>query len=334
MENNDNIELTSAEISSLWTAYQVETASRCGIKYFLVHVEDEQIYAILESALEITLQFIDKLTSIFNQENHTVPQGFSEQDVNLSAPRLFSDKLYLEYILNITDLSLVAYTTSLVSAERADIVDFYSECLTKVQGLHKDAKELSKEKGIYIRSPHIPKIRTIDFVKKQSFLAGWFAERRPLLGVEITNLVFNAKRNALGQAVITGFSQVAQSKEVRRYFEKGRDISKKHLEVFTSILHDSYLSDGALLMTPEVTDSITPPFSDKLMIDLITSLIASGLGQYGASMAASPRRDLGTHYTRLTAEIAAYAEDGANIMIDNAWMEQPPMAADRKDLAK
>ncbi|WP_419158854.1 DUF3231 family protein [Rossellomorea sp. BNER] len=29
-----------------------------------------------------------------------------------------------------------------------------------------------------------------------------------------------------------------------------------------------------------------------------------------------------------------YSEDGANIMIDNGWMEQPPLAADRDELAK
>jgi len=34
------------------------------------------------------------------------------------------------------------------------------------------------------------------------------------------------------------------------------------------------------------------------------------------------------------AEIGAYAEDGANIMIDNGWLEQPPGAADRDLLAK
>lgn len=70
------------------------------------------------------------------------------------------------------------------------------------------------------------------------------------------------------------------------------------------------------------------------MMELVSVLIASGIGQYGVSMAASPRRDLGTHYSRLTTEIAAYAEDGANIVIENGWMEQPPMAADRKELAK
>jgi hypothetical protein len=56
------------------------------------------------------------------------------------------------------------------------------------------------------------------------------------------------------------------------------------------------------------------------------------LGYYGASMGASQRRDLGSHYTRLTAEIMQYAEDGANILIDNAWLEQPPTSADRDAL--
>jgi hypothetical protein len=43
---------------------------------------------------------------------------------------------------------------------------------------------------------------------------------------------------------------------------------------------------------------------------------------------------LAADYIRLTAEIAAFAEDGLNIMIDNGWLEQPPQATDRDKLAK
>src|SRR5699024_9578937 len=113
-----------------------------------------------------------------------------------------------------------------------------------------------------------------------------------------------------------------------------REIAGKHLEVFSSILSNNYLSEGTLNLTSEVTDSTVSPFSDKLMLYHITALIASGVGQYGASMSVSPRRDLGEKYARLSAEIALYAEDGANIMINKGWMEQPPKAADRKELAK
>jgi hypothetical protein len=32
--------------------------------------------------------------------------------------------------------------------------------------------------------------------------------------------------------------------------------------------------------------------------------------------------------------VGDYVEDGANILIDHGWMEQPPQAVDREALAK
>src|SRR5690625_6533146 len=142
---------------------------------------------------------------------------------------------------------------------------------------------------------------------KECLLAGWFGDTRPLLGSEIAQLVMHAKRNALGQAVITAFSQVAKSKEVRQFFERGREIAGKHLEVFTSKLRDEYLPSSAILLTSEVTDSTEAPFSDKLMTTLITSLISSGIGVYGSSLSMSLRRDLGADYTWLKDEIMTYS---------------------------
>ncbi|MFA1819514.1 DUF3231 family protein [Virgibacillus oceani] len=332
--NKDHIELTAGEISSLWTSYQSDTSAICGIKHFLIHVEDEQIRDILQETLTLMEEHIQAITDFFKKEGHPVPQGFTSQDVDLSAPRLFSDKLYLEYILNMTNIELVIYSNALIAAVRKDVIDYYSEVLTATKDLHMKSKKLSIEKGIYIREPHIPKPTQIDFIKKQSFLAGWFADRRPLLGAEITNLVFHARRNALGHAVMTGFSQVAKTKEVRRYFERGLNISGKHLEIFGTILSEENLANGTQLMTSDVTNSTTSPFSEKLMMTFTITLIASAIGQYGVAAAVSPRRDLGAHYSRLILEVTNYADDGANILIDHGWMEQPPMAPDRNDLAK
>ena len=41
------------------------------------------------------------------------------------------------------------------------------------------------------------------------------------------------------------------------------------------------------------------------------------------------RRDLGSVYNRLLLEIQLLAEDGANIMIENGWLESPPKASER-----
>jgi spore coat protein CotF len=331
---HNEVALTSSELANLWVSYLNDTMAICGIKYFLANIQDEQIRSVLEYALKISQRHVQKVTKIFNEEDYPIPQGFTEKDVNLDAPRLFSDRMYLFYILNMGKFGLTSYALAISFAARTDIVQFYSTCMDETQELHNRAKELTKEKGFYTRPPQIPKPEQIDFVKKQSFLAGWFGDRRPLLGIEIANLVYNAKRNALGQALITGFSQVAKSKEVRRYFERGREIAGKHFEIFTSLLQEDYSSAGVLNLTSDVTDSKIAPFSDKLMMYHIAALIASGIGQYGVAMASSPRHDLGVHYGRLTTEIGHYADDGANIMINNGWMEQPPVAADRKVLAK
>lgn len=330
----DHIPLTASEITDLWSTFQYETLAICGIEIFLTHIDDEQIRLLLEERLSSSKERKEKVIGFFKHEDYPIPQGFTEQEVNFNAPRLFSDRLYLEYILKTTKLEITQYGTALMKAIRADTIEFFSNTLIKSQQLHIKAKELAKEKGLIIRAPMIPKPKQIDFVKKESFLSGWLGEQRPLTGMEISHLVFNAKRNALGQAVITGFSQVAKSKSVRRYFEKGRDISGDHLRVFSKTLYDDYLTEAALLLTSEVTDSKKSPFSDKLMMTFITMLIGSGIGQYGTALSMSPRHDLGILYTQLIAQIAKYSNEGANILIDHGWMEQPPMAIDRKDLAK
>lgn len=57
------------------------------------------------------------------------------------------------------------------------------------------------------------------------------------------------------------------------------------------------------------------------------------LRTYGNALAFSPRHDIAANYARLAAEVGNYSEDGANILIDMGWMEQPPQAADRERLA-
>lgn len=39
-------------------------------------------------------------------------------------------------------------------------------------------------------------------------------------------------------------------------------------------------------------------------------------------------------YARLTMEIGNYSMDGAKLLIKNGWLEEPPMNADRDELAK
>lgn len=332
MVNEQNIRLTSAELSQLWASYQNDSGSICILKHFLDTVEDDEIRPVLEHALQLSQGHIQKLTAIYTKENYPLPKGFSEdQDLNLNAPRLFTDNFMLQFMKQMAQISLNAYSVSKSLAVRSDIDQFYAQCLTEANQLDTMVKNVLLSKGLYVRSPYIPYPKKVDFVKKQNFLTGWFGERRPLLSLEITNLYANFQRNAIGMATLVGFSQAAKSKKVGQFFVRGKEIASKHNEIFGSILRED---DLPVPMSSDtyVTESKVAPFSDSLMMFTVTGLIALGVGYYGTSISTSIRRDLTTHYDRIIQEILKYSEDGANILIDNGWLEEPPRASDRDEL--
>ena len=129
------------------------------------------------------------------------------------------------------------------------------------------------------------------------------------------------------------FSQVSQNKEVKQFFLKGLEIGNKHLKLFRGKLEESKLP-APMSWDAEVTTSTSHTFSDRLMMYFTSGLIAMSVGYYGTGASQSPRGDIPSMYNRLSLEIQLYAEDGANIMIKNGWLEQPPMAADRDELIR
>nr|WP_282434259.1 DUF3231 family protein [Bacillus sp. DNRA2] len=185
---------------------------------------------------------------------------------------------------------------------------------------------------MYFRPPYLPNSQRA-YVKKQGFVWDIIGEKRPLIASEIANLFSNIQRNALGAATLAGFCQVAQDKEVKQFLIKGIEITIKHIKLFGEKFEDSYLSVPATWAT-EITDSTDYTFSDKLIMFFTNSLIGLSIGYYGTGIAQSPRVDIGVMYNRLMLEIQLYSEDGSNILISNKWMEQPPIAFDRDELAK
>lgn len=91
-------------------------------------------------------------------------------------------------------------------------------------------------KGLYIRAPIIVKPKEVKYVKDGDFLGSIFRKQRPLLAVEITHLYGNMQANSLRKTLAMGFSQVAKSKEVRKYMVRGRDLASEHITTLQSFL--------------------------------------------------------------------------------------------------
>lgn len=327
-----SIPLTAGEISHLWTTYINQTMIRCGLKYFISHVEDEEMKAVFQETLKLSENHVEMVKKIMIAENFAVPLGFTDNDVNPSAPRLYSDKLMLLYLLNMGTFLIQAYGLAVSTSVRQDILSFYSNELSSAKEIYEQCKLLAMKKGLIVRpaTPAVPE--KVSFVQSRDFFNG-FIKKRPLLAIEITNLDYNVRRNMLGAALIIGFSQVARSKRVRDYMIQGRDIAIRHANKFSRILNEEFIPSAPRL-DDEVSASTVPPFSDKLMMFHISALVASGVAQYGISLSTAMRRDLQMCYARSMSEIGRYAKEGANLLIDQGWMERPPQAVDRRALNK
>ncbi|WP_195694676.1 DUF3231 family protein [Priestia megaterium] len=332
MEKKKQIRLTSGEMTQLWSQYLNDSASQCMLLYFLEKAEDEEIKPVIAYAAQLSTTHLQKISEILIEEKHSLPQGFKiEDDVDLAAPRIYSDTYVLQFIHQMSKIGLTNYAASLSSAVREDITEHYKACLTETMSLYEMSKDTLLEKGLYIRSPYFPNLEHVNHVEKQSFIWDFFGEKRPLTSIEVSNLYSNTQRNALGIATLMGFSQVATSKDVTNFFIKGIEISKKHVQLFSKKLEESNVPIS-VSWDAEVTTVTSQVFSEKLMMFYVSTLNALGVGFYGTSISQSPRGDLGVMYNKMSLQVQLYSEDGANIMIKNKWLEQPPLAPDRKKL--
>jgi hypothetical protein len=333
LETNNPIRLTAPEMASLWTQYIFDTMSICFFRYALEHIEDPDVKSIYQTSLGISQKHVQKITEFMLNENYPIPHGFTEKDdVNIQAPRLFQDPFYLNYIYIMTLQGMTGYSLSVGTSVRSDLRKYYITCMSETMELFDQSIDLMLSKGLFVRPPVISPPESIDFVKHQSFLTGWLGDRRPLNAIEIGDITFNMLKMQLHAALKVGFIQVAQSKEIRQYFMRGLDIANKHIKIFESVFKEDKLNSPVSWQSM-ITSSTSMTFSDKYMMYQILLSTQLSLSFYGSALSVNSRRDLGAHYIRLILELLQFAEDGANLMIKNGWLEQPPTASDRDSLA-
>jgi len=215
---------------------------------------------------------------------------------------------------------------------REDIRDFFIKTLNSTVNLLTEVNNTLMEKGLYIKPPQIPTPEKVDFIKKQSYLNGFLGDIRPLHALEITHLYDNIENNLASKALLIGFSQVAENEIIQEFFIRGKELTNKHIEISSQKLHKDNLPSPPLL-DHLVSESTISPFSDKLMLAHKIEMFSMKIRTAGNGASLNGRRDLGRIYAKFLADIGLYVEDGTNIMIDQGWMEQPPKAIDRDNLA-
>ncbi|WP_051353254.1 DUF3231 family protein [Thalassobacillus devorans] len=323
------VKLTASEIGMLWTQYVQNTMTIQMLRYFRETVEDEEIKSVVKYAEDFSSGVIEDMKAIFKEEELLIPDGFNEKDVNMEAPKLFTDAFILIFLGNMGKSGMLAYGASLSASSREDVRQFFTRCVTETTELFNRAADVGLEKGVYVRPPQIDVQKEIEYVEGKKYLSPF--NKRSLNTIEISHLFENIKTNVLGEAICAAFAQTTTSKEIVAYMKKGENISSKHIQTFSHILDASEIHPP-MGSNSLITNSTTQTFSDRLIVFLMSVLSTTGQGNYSAASTASMRYDLVLTYQRLSVEVALYAKDGLDLMIKHGWLEEPPQAPDRNEL--
>lgn len=325
-----SIRLSSAEIGGLWGTFIQESMTICLLKYFLYHNQDEEIKPLLEKALEISESHFQQISDIFQSEGIPLPDVFTDQDINYSAPPLFYDMFGLSFVYSMSRLGMINTSFITLNVARKDVLAFFVSMVNQSTALYQSATTLMLSKGIYDRPPMIPYPKKVEYIEKKSYISG-FMSKRPLNSLEITEIFFNTERNYFSILLCTGLLQVMDDMEIKEFIKEGKEISEKQIRVFNEILLKEQLL-GNVSTSMEVTDSTVSPFSNKLVVTLFHLLNQIDITLLGHAMSVSMRTDLVTFYQKFITEILVYAGKGFNLLVDRGWLQQPPMAPNRKEL--
>ncbi|MDQ0971532.1 hypothetical protein QFZ31_001410 [Neobacillus niacini] len=325
--------ISASEVGTLWLTYQEKTLIMRILEYFIKKADDDEARNILGGLWQELHYYVLEIEKIFKQQGVAIPAGFKKEDVNLEAPKLFDNGFDIMFLRILKEVSMGMYTINMNMAYNDDVMQIYEGLTTVTHKIYKLATLFLLQKGILTLPPKVTMPKTTEFIESKKYMSGFnpFNSKRAINDIELGFLHHGIESNNIGMQLMSGFAQCAQNKEVRKYFEKGKELAKKQIKIFQGILLDNDIQISATSGST-VTTSTTAPFSDKLMMHCVTYL--NGFCIVGNSFGTffTLRNDISLKITLLAKDIYFYGQEGIEIMIKHGWFEEPPQTEDRNKL--
>lgn len=327
------LKLTSSEIGTLWGEYVNGSMTDVVNRYMITIIEDEAIKAIFMDAINTFEKQKRQMVTFLENEGFPIPIGFTESDLFNGKPRLFTDIFCLNYLHIMTLHGLLGHCTTLAVSVRKDLREFYDACDNDAKKIYHQTIELLLQKGYFQRDPLFYPEQNPQYISSHDFTDGFFGKGRKLAATEIISISLNLKKSIMAKTLSIAFSQVAQTKEVRKFLTDSEKTADQQIKTFTKIMQADNLPVPKSWET-EVTTSTDSPFSDKLMLYHIGFLFQAAQNYHGAGLASSMRTDLVAAYEGTILKNLLVTKKWFDLMVQNNWLEQPPLAPNRNEIAQ
>lgn len=203
--NAESKRLTSPEITSLCAQYHQDTLAACVAKHVLATVTDAEIRSLFAFSLELSKKHIKLLTAIFHAEHFLLPNGFTDEDVDLYAPPLFTDSFWLKYLHDMTIHGLSGYGISFSVSVRRDLRDYYHQCNLDAMEIYNRSLDLLLAKNLYVPAPYFLNPKKQEPIIDLSYALDFVGKQRLLNTTEAGNIYFNLRKSMATKALLIAF---------------------------------------------------------------------------------------------------------------------------------
>lgn len=324
------VELTTNEISNLWASFLMNSMQQRLFEYFFASTEDSEIKLVIEKMLNQSQKNINELKEIFVKEKLSIPLGFTEEDVRVDAPKVFSDIFMLHFCYDLTLLAMSTYPIAISDCTRKDVREHFQVNITFSVKIQNEIVDLMLSKGVYLKPPQIAIDSEVEIADNFMYLNGFFGGSRPLNTAEIANLSRIIHRAQFSKMVFVTFSKLAQTKDLKQHFGKGRDGIEKVLDSLQEVLQKENIPISAS-GDYQISHSEISPFSEKLMLFFVnTCLGIFCFAMISQAMTSSLRTDIVSKLGKISDDMKKFYGMGLLLAIKEKWFQQPPQAVDRK----
>lgn len=317
--------MNSTELGSLWLTYNKKTLILRMLEYFIEKADDKEAKNLMAGLWEQLHPKVIEIKSMFEYEGAACPEGFTKEDVNLEAPKLWENGFDIMLSRVLKEISTGLYALHLTISYREDIVNFYKQLTEITETYYNLFTQYLLNKSLLSRPNYVNMPKSIGFITDKQYMKGTniLGHKRPLNTIEYGVLYRAFESSITGMQLLKGFAQCAKDKEVQKYFTKGMELSKEILKEDGDILLQNNIQPPA---TPggTVTNSTIAPFSDRLMMFCNYLLGGMNLGGQGFSGALLWRNDLIPKTVIQAKDVFDYTREGVILMMSKGWLEEPP----------
>jgi hypothetical protein len=333
MTTEAKIQLTSSEVGTLWKTYIAMSEELLVYNFFKDKTIDNEAKAIITSYITEGENIKNDIVNIFNNEGSAIPTGFNSQDIFRDAPTLFDDLFHIMYLRQMMKLNMAfdaVYTAVSYKKEAQNVLKLHYDVSYKYYTL---TTEYLLKKGVFAKPPVVTMQKQAEFIEDKSYMSGLnlFSKKRNLNTIEVGYIYESLEFNVFFMKLLTGFAQVAKDTAVKKYFSKGMELGKKNFDKLNDVLLASDIPPSCT-WAGIITESTETPFSDKLMMYIVSILSTTPLSYSALGTSFSFRNDLPLLLAGIAKDLFSYAKEAGKLMIEHKWMEEPPQMEDRSQL--